>query len=159
MNKLSVITALALAVVTPLQAAAKNSSSKDKLEEIIVTSSRVPMPLREIGTSVSVITEEEITQLGFNSLYDILRTQPGVAVSNAGGAGSPGSQEFAKRGLTPVRREDAAEAGQVIAEGTGQDDAAGGGNVGKFAEFELHCGLMENVNAHASIFTNGASQS
>ena len=89
MNKLSVITALALAVVTPLQAAAQNSSSKDKLEEIIVTSSRVPMPLREIGTSVSVITEEEITQLGFNSLYDILRTQPGVAVSNAGGAGSP----------------------------------------------------------------------
>ncbi len=91
MNKLSVFTALALAAAMPWQAVAQSTSSKDKLEEIIVTSSRVPMPLREIGTSVSVITEEEISQLGFNSLYDILRTQPGVAVSNAGGAGSPTS--------------------------------------------------------------------
>jgi vitamin B12 transporter len=91
MKKVSVITALALTAATPWQATAQSSSSKDKLEEIIVTSSRVPMPLREIGTSVSVITEEEISQLGFNSLYEILRTQPGVAVSNAGGAGSPTS--------------------------------------------------------------------
>jgi len=91
MNKLYVFTLLAMAAVTPWQAAAQNSPSKDKLEEIIVTSSRIPMPLREIGTSVSVITEEEISRLGFNSLYDILRTQPGVAVSNTGGAGSPTS--------------------------------------------------------------------
>ncbi len=58
------------------------------LEEIIVTSSRVPMPLREVGTSISVVTQEEIKQLGFASLYDVLRTQPGVAVSNTGGTGS-----------------------------------------------------------------------
>ncbi len=58
------------------------------LEEIIITSSRVPMPLREVGTSISVVTQEEIKQLGFASLYDVLRTQPGVAVSNTGGNGS-----------------------------------------------------------------------
>ncbi len=91
MNKLSIITALALAAVTPWQAAAQSASSRDKLEEIVVTSSRVPMPLREIGTSVSVITRQEISQLGFNSLSDILRTQPGVAVSNAGGPGGASS--------------------------------------------------------------------
>jgi vitamin B12 transporter len=43
--------------------------------------------LRQIGTSVSVITEQQIQQRGFNSLYDILRSQPSVGVSNAGGAG------------------------------------------------------------------------
>ena len=91
MNKLTLLTALALAAATPWHAVAQSAPPRDKLEEIIVTSSRVPMPLREIGTSVSVITEDEISQLGFNSLYDILRTQPGVAVSNAGGAGSPTS--------------------------------------------------------------------
>jgi vitamin B12 transporter len=91
MNKLSVFTLLALAAASPWQAVAQSTPSRDKLEEIIVTSSRVPMPLREIGTSVSVITEEEISQSGFTSLYEILRTQPGVAVSNAGGAGSPTS--------------------------------------------------------------------
>ena len=58
------------------------------LEEVIVTSSRVPMPLREVGTSISVVTQADIKQLGFASLYDVLRTQPGVAVSNTGGTGS-----------------------------------------------------------------------
>jgi vitamin B12 transporter len=58
------------------------------LEEVIVTSSRVPMPLREVGTSISVVTQADIQQLGFASLYDVLRTQPGVAVSNTGGSGS-----------------------------------------------------------------------
>lgn len=91
MNKLTLLAALALVAATPWHAVAQAASSRDKLEEIIVTSSRVPMPLREIGTSVSVITEQDITQLGFNSLYDILRTQPGVSVSNTGGAGSPTS--------------------------------------------------------------------
>ena len=91
MNKLSVFTVAALTVTTPLQAVAESSSSKDKLEEIIVTSSRVPMPLREIGTSVSVITREDIVQMGFNSLFDILRTQPGIAVSNPGGPGGASS--------------------------------------------------------------------
>nr|MBP6683411.1 TonB-dependent receptor [Halioglobus sp.] len=58
------------------------------LEEVIVTSSRVAMPLREVGTSISVVTQADIQQLGFASLYDVLRTQPGVAVSNTGGTGS-----------------------------------------------------------------------
>lgn len=89
MNKPVTVIALALAIATSWQAVAQNAATRDKLEEIVVTSSRVPMPLREIGTSVSVITEEEISQLGFNSLYEVLRTQPGVQVSNAGGAGAP----------------------------------------------------------------------
>ena len=58
------------------------------LEEVVVTSSRIPMPLREVGTSISVVTQQEISELGFTSLYDVLRTQPGVSVTNTGGAGS-----------------------------------------------------------------------
>ena len=58
------------------------------LEEIVVTSSRIPMPLREVGTSISVVTQQQIEQLGFTSLYDVLRTQPGVSVTNTGGTGS-----------------------------------------------------------------------
>lgn len=59
-----------------------------QLEEVVVTSSRIPMALREVGTSISVVTQEEIGQLGFTSLYDVLRTQPGVSVTNTGGTGS-----------------------------------------------------------------------
>ncbi|MEQ8262866.1 TonB-dependent receptor [Pseudohaliea sp.] len=75
--------ALALAPVAALAQAA----SDNPLEEIVVISSRVPMPLREVGTAISVIDEEEITRRGFNSLAEILRTQPSVAASNTGGPG------------------------------------------------------------------------
>ena len=87
MHKLSIFTALVVTAVTHGQASAQSIPNRDKLEEIVVTSSRVPMPLREIGTTVSVITQEEISQLGFVSLADVMRTQPGVSVSNKGGPG------------------------------------------------------------------------
>ena len=55
MNKLSSATLLALSSVTAVSAQASN-----KLEETVVTSSRVVMPLREVATSISVITADEI---------------------------------------------------------------------------------------------------
>ena len=61
------------------------------LEEIVVTATGVEMPLRQVGTSISVIDQEEIERLGFVSLYDVLRTQPGVSVTNTGGTGSAAS--------------------------------------------------------------------
>jgi len=77
-------TALALTLAL---ASSPPAGANDKLEEIVVTSSRVAMPLRQLGTSLSVITEEEIRALGFVTLNDVLRTQPAVGVSNYGGAG------------------------------------------------------------------------
>jgi len=76
------IPAAALGVCCALPVLANN-----KLEELVVTSSRVEMPLRQVGTSVSVLTSDEIQALGFNSMVDVLRTMPSVGVSNTGGAG------------------------------------------------------------------------
>jgi vitamin B12 transporter len=88
MNKFSNLSLVAISAGMPLLASAASPTVKpDKLEEVVVTSSRVQMPLRQIGTSVSVLTEQDIQQLGFNSLYDVLRTQPGIGVTNSGGAG------------------------------------------------------------------------
>ena len=82
MKKTILLSALAVvcAVALPVFAG-------DKMEEIIVTSSRVEMPLRRIGTSVSVVSGAAIEQRGSNALFDILRSEPAVAVSNSGGAG------------------------------------------------------------------------
>ena len=88
MNKHSVLPALALTCAVPSHADTRDTAlANPKLEEVIVTSSRVAMPLRQIGTSVSVITQQEMEQRGFNSLYEVLRSQPSVGVSNSGGAG------------------------------------------------------------------------
>ncbi|MBN7796225.1 TonB-dependent receptor plug domain-containing protein [Parahaliea mediterranea] len=83
----------ALACAPALYAAtdipARDTRSQYSMEEVVVSSSRVPMPLRQVGTSVSVITEEDIRNQGFDSLYNVLRSQPGIAASNTGGAGKP----------------------------------------------------------------------
>lgn len=56
-------------------------------QEIVITSSRMETPLRQIGTSVSVMNAEDIAARGSSTLIDILRTMPSVSVGNSGGAG------------------------------------------------------------------------
>jgi vitamin B12 transporter len=63
--------------------------AQPQLEEVLVTASRVETPVREVGAAVSIMVQQEIALHGFSSMADLLRTQPGVAVSNAGGAGKP----------------------------------------------------------------------
>ncbi|MEH6551168.1 MAG: TonB-dependent receptor [Pseudomonadales bacterium] len=75
---------VAIAAISVLPAI---SVAQPLLEEMIVTSSRIEMPLRNIGTSISVINQADIELSGYASLFDILSTQPGIAVSNSGGMG------------------------------------------------------------------------
>jgi vitamin B12 transporter len=79
----------AICISVPSISPSANAADTHKLEEIVITSSRVPMPLRQVGTSVSRVDEQEIAQRGFIALTDILRTVPGVGVSNSGGLGKP----------------------------------------------------------------------
>jgi vitamin B12 transporter len=86
MNRIKTLSALSVLLVSAAQYSVAEDTA-NYMEEVIVTSSRVAMPLRQVGTSVSVITADDIQQRGFNSLFDILRSQPAIGVSNAGGAG------------------------------------------------------------------------
>lgn len=79
--KYPLLAALSGAVLSPPLLA------QDKLEEIVVIASRYEVPLREVGASVSVITQEQIELQGFPTVAELLRTQPGVSVSNSGGYG------------------------------------------------------------------------
>ncbi|MDR2212622.1 MAG: TonB-dependent receptor, partial [Pseudomonadales bacterium] len=63
------------------------SAQAPPIEELIVTSSRIPQPLWRIGTSVSVLSGTEIDAHGNLILTDVLRQLPGIAVSGNGGAG------------------------------------------------------------------------
>jgi vitamin B12 transporter len=60
-------------------------------EEIVVTANRIASPAEEIGSSVTVIGREEIERRGESSVLDLLRTVPGLEVTQGGGAGSIGS--------------------------------------------------------------------
>ena len=64
-----------------------NSLGEESLEEVVITSSRIPIPLRQIGTSMSVITLEDIERRQSNFLTDILKNQTSITISNSGGPG------------------------------------------------------------------------
>lgn len=61
--------------------------AEEIMEEVFVTSSRTAVPIRQVGTSVTVIDAEKITLRGAPQLAEILRAEPGISVSNTGGAG------------------------------------------------------------------------
>ena len=55
------------------------------LEAVVVTASRVPVPVTDVIADVSVIDRSVLDQTGQGSLGDILAQQPGVQLSSNGG--------------------------------------------------------------------------
>lgn len=62
-----------------------------ELKEVVVTATRVPAPEREIGSSMTVITEEEIKAKGYTMAKEVLKGTLGVDVVSAGGPGAQSS--------------------------------------------------------------------
>lgn len=59
-----------------------------ELDELVVTAGLEPVSIRDVASSVTVITREEIEQRQVKYLADLLRDVPGFAVSQAGGPGT-----------------------------------------------------------------------
>jgi vitamin B12 transporter len=81
------LSSLAVATGALAGQASAQGVAAERPEEIVVTSSIVAQPRRQIGTAVSVIDFEDIELRGYSDLADVLRTQPGIGVSNSGGPG------------------------------------------------------------------------
>jgi vitamin B12 transporter len=82
-----VVLAAAVAVAAQVGTAHAQPSGDDRLDEIVVTASGIEQSRRQIGAAMSVITGDEAQLRGYDSLVDVMRTQPGIGVSNSGGAG------------------------------------------------------------------------
>jgi len=70
-------------VNTPDESMSEDSSS----ERIVVTANRYPTSIEEVGSSISVIDEEEIEKKKQPTVLELLRTLPGLEVSETGGPG------------------------------------------------------------------------
>lgn len=81
--KMQILLGLALLATLPTTVAAQQSG----LDEIVVTSSRVPLQQKRIATSVAVLNAEDIAARGNNSLAAVLSYLPGTSVSSNGGSG------------------------------------------------------------------------
>lgn len=60
----------------------------EQLPEIVVSASRVPLEAEAVGSSVTVITAEEIARKQVRVVSDLLREVPGIAVHRSGTAGT-----------------------------------------------------------------------
>lgn len=58
-----------------------------ELEPIVVTATRLPTPLSEVASSVTVITAEQIERKQFRTVSEALTTVPGLSVVQLGSAG------------------------------------------------------------------------
>ncbi|GAB2887873.1 TonB-dependent receptor plug domain-containing protein [Microbulbifer echini] len=81
-------TILAAAVFTAVQPLLSFAA---ELEEVNVTASRLDLPKSQLGVSVSILNATDIERLGYTSLLDVIRTLPGMAANNSGGAGKVSS--------------------------------------------------------------------
>lgn len=66
---------------------AESNAKEQSLEEIIVVANRSEVPIRQVGSTVSVLTEEDLAIRQNSLLADTLRSVPGVQVSQSGGLG------------------------------------------------------------------------
>ena len=62
------------------------NSESDSLDELVVSASRIPVPPKQVGSSVSVIRSEDIKARQPKTVDDLLREVPGVAVSATTGS-------------------------------------------------------------------------
>ena len=60
----------------------------EQLPEIVVSASRVPLQAEAVGSSVTVITAEEIARKQVRVVSDLLREVPGIAVHRSGTVGT-----------------------------------------------------------------------
>ncbi len=95
---------LTILLPIPLFSQQENEMPVYSGDELVITATRIEMPQRSIGRSVSVISSSELENLKKISVSDILRNIPGLNVTQNGGTGQPTSlfMRGAKSGHTLV---------------------------------------------------------
>jgi vitamin B12 transporter len=125
-----VLAATAPALATgPVAAETTATAAADPiaLETVIVEGTRLPAPLREVGSSVTVLTEADLELAGFDFLPDALARVPGVTVNQNGAFG----------GTSTVRiRGAASEQTLVLLDGIPVNDPASPGGGFDFARID-----------------------
>lgn len=81
--------AMLLAQVSVISFAQQGETEEPaELDELVVTAALEPLSERDVASSVTIITREEIEQRQAKYVADLLRDVPGFNVSQSGGAGS-----------------------------------------------------------------------
>lgn len=67
--------------------AQQSDSVKTTLSEIVITANKTETPYYALGSSVSIITSEDISRQNLRTVVDVLRELPGLTITQQGGPG------------------------------------------------------------------------
>lgn len=84
---LTLMAMLILLITNHLGAEERGEEKTVTLGEIVVTASRIEEPVKEVASSVTVITEREIENKKAKTVLEVVRSVPGLDVSQSGGPG------------------------------------------------------------------------
>ncbi len=71
-----------------MTSAALADDAPSMVDEIVVTATRTPVPLKTVGSAIHIITAEDIAERPRTELSDLLREVPGIAVNRSGQLGT-----------------------------------------------------------------------
>lgn len=88
-SALCLTTACAALLLAPQTAAWADSSDAldDALESVVVAATRIPTPEIQVASSITIVTDEDISARQIRSLPDLLKEVPGLNVVQEGGPG------------------------------------------------------------------------
>jgi vitamin B12 transporter len=92
-NRSAVIILILLSAMTHLVYAANDGptdsegNDNEKTQEIVVTATKLETPVKEVGSSITVITDEQIEKMQKTSVLEVLKTVPALDVNQSGGPG------------------------------------------------------------------------
>ncbi len=91
MNRSTILTLLSVVLLCPVFGESSEEGTETvspvTMEEVVVTATRYAEEISSVPAHVSVITEEDIRNSTARSIPDLLRTQPGIQVSDITGNG------------------------------------------------------------------------
>ncbi len=90
-RKVYIVLPLALLFLAYNGVSFAQDSVVEEVAEVVVTATRIRTTITETAASVTVITSEEIQRKNVNTVYELLRTVPGLGVVQNGGVGQPSS--------------------------------------------------------------------
>lgn len=111
--------ALAGMLLAAFPPAAPAQESK-RVEPVVVTATRIETPAAEVGTSVSVVTEEDFKTYHYATVDEALRTVPGLEIRRSGSLGKTTSITI--RGATANQVQVLVDGVRVKSPTTGQAD-------------------------------------
>lgn len=115
---------LAIFLLIQFSLSAQNDSIKTIFSEIVVTATKTETPYYALGSSVTIITSEEISKKQIKTVIELLRLVPGLSVVQQGGPGKLANVFL--RGANPNHT-------LVIVDGVEMNDASSPNNAFDFS--------------------------